>query len=88
MKTSKILCLAIVATVMVTIIAFLPRAVGQDLSWRVGYDSQGRIAQRIDPPGRVTNYTYTPVSNEPARRCRDFEDNLCQHRVWNHRREL
>jgi RHS repeat-associated protein len=35
------------------------------LSWQVKYDDQDRISQRIDPSGRVTQYSYTPAAGGP-----------------------
>lgn len=38
-------------------------SVGQSLSWRVEYDSLGRIARMFDPSGRSTDFSYSRDKN-------------------------
>ena len=56
--------LAILLAVFAMIPA-VPRATGQVLSWQVEYDGRGRIARKIDPAGRATQYAYTPSDGGP-----------------------
>ena len=65
MKTKVAVFLPIFIVVL-SIISFVPPALGDKLSWRVEYDDQGRIASRIDPAGRVLKYTYAPASGKPV----------------------
>jgi len=45
--------------------AISPSFSATNLSWRIEYDDQDRVAARIDPAGRVTHYAYTPPTNGP-----------------------
>lgn len=37
------------------------------LSWKVQYDTEGRIARSLDPAGRPTTYTYEPAVGGPLK---------------------